>query len=256
MQRMLMLLGMTVLGLASAQAQITVSQGSGPGQECYRHARFGFDPIAGIKACDLALEQVLTISDRAATYDNRGVILNQAGRSDEAGEDFAKAIALQPDLGDPYINSGSVLIKKKLYEDALVQINKGLALGVSMPQVGYYDRALEGAGDRAEFPPGERAAQGLCRHARASQSPRLRPSAMNLKRSRFLACPGAFDHRRECGFQIACKYDAIEQRLCCQLLFQFLPETVQAHWALCQRACQRLVGLQIIGDQFRQVERF
>jgi len=142
MQRMLMLLGMTVLGLASAQAQITVSQGSGPGQECYRHARFGFDPIAGIKACDLALEQVLTISDRAATYDNRGVILNQAGRSDEAGEDFAKAIALQPDLGDPYINSGSVLIKKKLYEDALVQINKGLALGVSMPQVGYYDRAL------------------------------------------------------------------------------------------------------------------
>lgn len=142
MKRMIMLLCMTVLVSAGAQAQIVVSAGSGPGQDCYRHARFGFDPAAGVKVCTLALGQVLTISDRAATYDNRGVILNQEGRFDEAASDFGQAIALRPDLGDPYVNSGSVLIKKKSYEDALVQINKGMVLGASLPQIGYYDRAL------------------------------------------------------------------------------------------------------------------
>jgi tetratricopeptide (TPR) repeat protein len=142
MKRMIMLVCMTVLASAGAQAQIVVSEGSGPGQDCYRHARFGFDPVAGVKACTLALGQGLTAGDRAATYDNRGVILNQQGRSDEAASDFGHAIALRPDLGDPYINSGSVLIKKKSYEEALVQINKGIALGASFPQIGYYDRAL------------------------------------------------------------------------------------------------------------------
>ena len=142
MKLMLMVLSMIALAAAGAQAQVVFSLGSGPGQDCYRHARFGFDPVAGVKVCTLALEQVLTASDRAATYDNRGVILNQEGRSDDAVLDFGKAIALRPDLGDPYINSGSVLIKKKSYEEALVQINKGLELGASFPQIGYYDRAL------------------------------------------------------------------------------------------------------------------
>lgn len=136
------LFGLTVMASAGAQAQTVVSVGSGPAQECYRHARFGFDQAAGIKVCRLALDEALSTNDRAATYDNRGVILSRSGQLDEAAADFSHAISLRPDLGDPYINTGSVLIKQKSYEDALAQIDKGVTLGVSFPQIGYYDRAL------------------------------------------------------------------------------------------------------------------
>jgi tetratricopeptide (TPR) repeat protein len=142
MKLKIMFLAMTVMTSAGAQAQIVVSEGTGPARDCFVHARFGFDPAAGIKACTIALSQPLAASDRAATYDNRGIILNRRGRTDEAASDFDRAIALQPDLGDAYVNRGSILIKKKLYEEALVQTNKGLALGISFPEIGYYNRAL------------------------------------------------------------------------------------------------------------------
>jgi len=142
MKRIILLLGMMVLASAGARAQVVVSSGSGPGQDCYIHARFGYNPVEGVKACTIALGQVQTTNDRAATYDNLGIILNQEGRFDEAASDFSRAAMLRPDLGDAYINIGSVLIRKKSYEDALVQINKGMALGPSFPHIGYYDRAL------------------------------------------------------------------------------------------------------------------
>jgi len=142
MKLKIMLLAMSVLGSVGAQAQILVSEGIGPARDCFTHARFGFDPISGIKTCTIALTQPLVSRDRAATYGNRGVILNRLGRSDEAAADFNRAIALQPDLGDAYINIGSVLIKQKAYEEALGQINRGLELGPSFPEIGYYNRAL------------------------------------------------------------------------------------------------------------------
>jgi tetratricopeptide (TPR) repeat protein len=142
MKRMILLLGMTVLAAAGARAQVVVSQGSGAGHDCYVHARFGFNPVEGVKDCTIALGQALSASDRAATYDNRGIILNQQGLLDAAASDFDRAIGLRPGLGDAYINIGSVLIRKKSYEEALVQINKGMALGASFPHIGYYDRAL------------------------------------------------------------------------------------------------------------------
>jgi tetratricopeptide (TPR) repeat protein len=142
MKLKIMLLAMTVLASGGAQAQVVVSEGMGASRDCYVHARFGFDPLVGIKTCTIALTQPLTAYDRAATYDNRGVILNRQGRIDQAASDFNRAIALHPKLGDAYVNSGAVLIRKQSYEDALSQINKGLAFGVSFPEIGYYNRAL------------------------------------------------------------------------------------------------------------------
>ena len=148
MKLKIMLLAMTVLASAGAQAQIIVSEGMGASRDCYVHARFGYDPMAGIKTCAIALTQPLTGYDRAATYGNRGVILNRLGRFDQAASDFDRAIALQPDLGDAYVNRGSVLISKKSFEEALAQIDKGMQLQPSFPEVGYYNRALalEGLG--------------------------------------------------------------------------------------------------------------
>jgi tetratricopeptide (TPR) repeat protein len=137
-----LLLGLIALAPAAAQAQVVVFGDSGAGRDCYLNARFGLDAANGIKVCTLALDQGQSIDDRAATFDNRGIILNRRGRFDEAASDFGRAIALKPDLGDAYINLGAVLIRRKSYDEALAKIDKGMALGASFPHIGYYDRAL------------------------------------------------------------------------------------------------------------------
>jgi tetratricopeptide (TPR) repeat protein len=142
MKRLTLLLG-GVLAATTAQAQIVTSQGTPLGYECFLKARFSTATLAGLEVCNTALNrEVMNVNDRAATYDNRGVILNQLQRLDEAEADFVHAIALKPDLGDAYVNRGSVLIRRQRYDDALVQIEKGIALGTSFPHIGIYNRAL------------------------------------------------------------------------------------------------------------------
>ncbi len=128
---------------APAAAQTVVSRGFGLAHDCYIYARMGRSPRDGIDACNEALKrEPLDTKDQAATHDNRGVMLDALGKSAEAQHDFQTAVMLKPDLGDAYVNLGSMLIKKRQYPEALDNINKGLALGMGFPHIGYYDRAV------------------------------------------------------------------------------------------------------------------
>ena len=69
-------------------------------------------------------------------------MLDQLGHIERAAADFNMAIKIQPDLGDPYVNLGVMLIKERKYQEALTQINKGLELGMGFPHLGYYNRAV------------------------------------------------------------------------------------------------------------------
>jgi tetratricopeptide (TPR) repeat protein len=132
-----------LLAFGSADAQTIVSMGKGYAHDCYVYAKAGTDPADGVSACNLALkEDVLTPRDRAATFDNRGVMLDALGKTDQAMDDFHAAIALNDMLGDPHVNLGSMLIKQRHYAEALDEINKGLGLGMSFAHIGYYDRAI------------------------------------------------------------------------------------------------------------------
>ena len=129
--------------LGAAKAQVITSEVSGLGYDCFVHAKSATQSNEGLQVCSLALSQgMMVLRDTAATYDNRGVILVRLGRNDEAQSDFSRAIALRPELGDPYVNLGSILIRQHQYDQAIAQINMGLDRGISYPQVGYYDRAL------------------------------------------------------------------------------------------------------------------
>lgn len=128
---------------AGAQAQTAVTREIGLGHDCFIYAKGGFKPVQGVQICNMALQrEKMDFRDRAATHDNRGVILAALGRTEEATADFHDAIRLDPRLGDPYVNVGAMLIRDKRYEEALTQINKGLELGTGFPHIGYYDRAL------------------------------------------------------------------------------------------------------------------
>lgn len=126
-----------------ARAQTVVTLGKGYAHDCFTYAKAGTDPTDGVSVCNQALKyEALTANDLAATYDNRGVMLDQLGKMDQAADDFHMAITHNQNLGDAHVNLGSILIKQKRYPDALDEINRGLDLGMSYPQIGYYDRAI------------------------------------------------------------------------------------------------------------------
>ena len=140
----LLIASLTML-LASwpAGAQTIVTLGKGYAHDCFVYAKAGTDPFDGVDVCNQALkEEVLTTKDRAATYDNRGVMLDLLGKTEKAADDFHMASALNESLGDPHVNLGSMMIKERRYAEALAEINKGIQLGMSFPHIGYYDRAI------------------------------------------------------------------------------------------------------------------
>jgi tetratricopeptide (TPR) repeat protein len=138
------LLAASLLAAApTAQAQVVITVGSGMAHECYLHAKAGVNLQDGLQVCNGALDHdVLGRKDRAGTFDNRGVILDMLGHTEQAAADFNSAISLDPALGDPYVNVGAMLIKKGQHQEALDQINKGIELGMAFPHIGYYDRAV------------------------------------------------------------------------------------------------------------------
>ena len=132
-----------VIAAAPAFGQSIVTRGVGLAHDCFIYAKTGRDPRGGVDTCDRALrDEPLSRRDKAATYDNRGVMLDALGKSQVAETDFRTAIELRPDLGDAYVNLGSMLIKKRELASALEHINKGIELGMGFPHIGYYDRAL------------------------------------------------------------------------------------------------------------------
>jgi tetratricopeptide (TPR) repeat protein len=139
----ILLLGAALAIAIPAQAQTVITVGVGLAHDCFVHAKVGNDLSGGVTVCNLALERdVLSKKDRAGTFDNRGVMLDMLGRTEKAAEDFHTAIALDPTLGDPYVNLGAMLIKKGEHQAALEQINRGMDLGMGFPHIGYYDRAV------------------------------------------------------------------------------------------------------------------
>ena len=143
MRVQILIVSASLLAASAVQAQTVITLGSGRAHECFVHAKTGLQLKEGAVVCDAALEQdLLSRKDRAGTYDNRGVVLDMLGRTDEAAGDFHAAIALEPGLGDAYVNLGSMLIKQGQHQAALDQINTGLGLGMSYPHIGYYDRAV------------------------------------------------------------------------------------------------------------------
>ena len=72
-----------LLASSSAGAQTIVTLGKGYAHDCFVYAKAGTDPSDGVEVCNQALKvEVLTNKDRAATYDNRGVMLDILGKTD------------------------------------------------------------------------------------------------------------------------------------------------------------------------------
>lgn len=133
-------LGVALAG--SASAAVTVI-GGGLAEDCSKAALRGLSDRDSIEICNLALTtEMLDTRDKAGTYINRGVMRMRARAYDSAHSDFNAAIALEPRIGEGWVNRGAVFIAEKRYQEGLADINKGLDLGVEEPEKAYYNRAL------------------------------------------------------------------------------------------------------------------
>jgi tetratricopeptide (TPR) repeat protein len=134
----------TAAVLLGGGAQATVAViGDGQAKVCFRLATYAKPEESALKICREALAQDdLSKRDRAATFVNRGVIEMGLKRMAEAQDDFNKGIALMPDLGEGYLNRGAAFIGQGRFAEALADLDTGLKLGVSRPEIGYYDRGI------------------------------------------------------------------------------------------------------------------
>ena len=95
---------------------------------CSQAAAGTADLKQGLYHCDVALRDP-TMDHRAALLVDRGIVKSRLGDTDGALGDFNAAIALDPKLGDAYVNRGVAYITLKRYGDAMADVTEGMQLG-------------------------------------------------------------------------------------------------------------------------------
>lgn len=127
---------------SASLAQVSVSTfGATDAHLCYQTAADQFS--SDTDACDAALKGAgMTARDRMATYVNRGIILNRAGRLDEALADFNKALDRDNSLAEAYLNRGNTYFLMRRYDDAILDYETSLRSELKKVDVAWYNIGL------------------------------------------------------------------------------------------------------------------
>lgn len=127
---------------APATAQMSVSTfGATDAQLCFEAARD--DMSTTTTDCDEALRQGgLNRRDEVATRVNRGVLLNRAGRYEEALADFDYALTKNVETAEAYLNRGNSYYLQRRYDDAIADYQKSLEYGIAKADVAWYNIGL------------------------------------------------------------------------------------------------------------------
>ncbi len=139
-----LLLGAVLCAAAlPASAQISVI-GGGLARDCFEAAKFqSVSASEGEKVCTRAIEQeAMKLSNRTATYTNRGVLRMRQGRLDASLGDFDVAKKMDPSIGSIYLNEGAALILKGDHAAALTALNKAVELNSAELHAAHYNRAI------------------------------------------------------------------------------------------------------------------
>jgi tetratricopeptide (TPR) repeat protein len=95
-----------------------------------------------LEICTLAIRSADNSSNRAGSYNNRGVLLFAQGAAEEALRDFEEAIRVDDGLAQAHVNRGYVLMSMERWEESITAFDHGIALGSSdLPKV-HYNRGI------------------------------------------------------------------------------------------------------------------
>ena len=134
----------TVLGSATTHAQpvspLTIIDG-GYAEQCSMAAR---NPqaasgititgsrviISPIRLCTLAIQEGSEADNRAASYNNRGVLHFEAANYDDALADFTEAVQLDDTLTFAHINRGNIFNLREQWAQAISAFDRAIELGI------------------------------------------------------------------------------------------------------------------------------
>ncbi|MBL8549220.1 MAG: tetratricopeptide repeat protein [Hyphomonadaceae bacterium] len=130
-------------GAAGTATAATIIMGTGPALACYQAANMRRADVQSVQVCDSALEDpMLTPRDRAATRNNRGILMMYRRNAAAALTDFEAAARLQPAMGESFVNRGAAQIMLGDYAGAIESLNRGLELGSAEQHEAYFNRAI------------------------------------------------------------------------------------------------------------------
>jgi tetratricopeptide (TPR) repeat protein len=151
MVRLPALIAVSVLvgAAAPAIAETTVVSDTSAAM-CAKAASLGLADADSLQACGDAIEHGgLDRHDLVATYVNRGSVSMNRRDYLAARADFERAIEMDPDAGEAWMDRGAIDILEHRYREGIADTTKGLELGVRDPAKAYFNRAVayEGVGD-------------------------------------------------------------------------------------------------------------
>jgi len=129
--------------LQMATASSITLYGTSNGRLCYEAALLRRSAADSLDICNTALSEPMTQHDTVATYVNRGIIKMLAGDRAGAIVDYDRAIALDPEQADAYLNKGmAVLHSDKDGAASLALFTMALEKGTQRQAIAYYGRGI------------------------------------------------------------------------------------------------------------------
>jgi len=93
--------------------------------------------------CDEALvEPGISHHDYVATWVNRGIVRLRRGLVEESIADFDRAMAIDPNQAEAYLNKGAALIARNDMEGALPLFTVALERRTNRPAIAHFGRAI------------------------------------------------------------------------------------------------------------------
>lgn len=131
-----------IVGAPAAAAVFVV--GNTDARLCYEAADSPMLPqVRDLRRCDEALlHENLSNYETVATHVNRGILRLRRGFTDEAVADFDRAIHLDPEQPEAYLNKGAALIRRQNPQEALQLFTVALERNTSRPAIAHYGRAV------------------------------------------------------------------------------------------------------------------
>ncbi|RBP48852.1 tetratricopeptide repeat protein [Arenicella xantha] len=101
--------------------------------------------------CNRAIDDAgLNQADLLASLVNRGIIFTAIGDYVSAAKDYNRALEINPEVGEAYLNRGNLWFLAQRYQAAIDDYDDALKFGVKEPHVAYLNRGmvLEKVNDR------------------------------------------------------------------------------------------------------------
>ncbi len=132
-----------ILAAATPAQGARITIGSTLARSCYEAAEALRSDRQTLRTCDMALaEEGLTHHDLTGTHVNRGIVLMLSGNLDMADRDYDRAIELDPNEPEAWLNKGINALKRGNSQLALQFVEKAISMHTRKPAVAFYMRGI------------------------------------------------------------------------------------------------------------------